>query len=195
MMQKTAILILAAGNASRMGKIKQLLSYKNTTLLEWTIEQAQKSVVKNVFCVLGANKETIEKELTTNAIETVYNPKYQDGLSSSIVKGIEFLQEHNFDSALIMLADQPHVTSEYLNSLIEVSKNNPSKIITSSYQGSVGVPAVFPKEYFNNLLSLKGDKGAKNFLLQQNDNILKVNSSQNLLDIDTPEDYQRLLKQ
>ncbi|REH56743.1 molybdenum cofactor cytidylyltransferase [Tenacibaculum gallaicum] len=195
MMQKTAILILAAGNASRMEKIKQLLSYKNTTLLEWTIEQAQKSVVKNVFCVLGANKETIEKELTTNAIETVYNPKYQDGLSSSIVKGIEFLQEHNFDSTLIMLADQPHVTSEYLNSLIEVSKNNPSKIITSSYQGSVGVPAVFPKEYFNNLLSLKGDKGAKNFLLQHNDNILKVNSSQNLLDIDTPEDYQRLLKQ
>ena len=194
-MQKTAILILAAGNASRMGKIKQLLSYKNTTLLEWTIEQAQKSVVKKVFCVLGANNETIEKQLTTNAVETIYNSNYQSGLSTSIVKGIEFLQEHNFDNALIMLAAQPHVTYKYLNSLIDTSKNNPSKIIASSYLGSVGVPAIFPKEYFNNLLNLKGDKGAKNFLLQQNDNILKVNSSQNLLDIDTPEDYQRLQKQ
>ncbi|WP_047790723.1 nucleotidyltransferase family protein [Tenacibaculum mesophilum] len=194
-MQKTAILILAAGSASRMGKIKQLLPYKNTTLLEWTIEQAQKSVIKNVFCVLGANKDAIEKKLTTNAIITIYNPKHQDGLSTSIIKGIEFLQEHNFDNALIMLADQPHVTSEYLNSLIKVSKKNPSKIITSNYQGSVGVPAVFPKEYFNKLLNLKGDKGAKNFLLQHDDNIFKVNSSLNLLDIDTPEDYQYLLKQ
>ncbi|GFD83514.1 nucleotidyltransferase family protein [Tenacibaculum sp. SSH1-16] len=194
-MQKTAILILAAGSASRMGKIKQLLPYKNTTLLEWTIEQAQKSVIKNVFCVLGANKDAIEKKLTTNAIITIYNPKHQDGLSTSIIKGIEFLQEHNFDNALIMLADQPHVTSEYLNSLIKVSKRNPSKIITSNYQGSVGVPAIFPKEYFNKLLNLKGDKGAKNFLLQHDDNIFKVNSSLNLLDIDTPEDYQYLLKQ
>lgn len=194
-MQKTAILILAAGNSSRMGKTKQLLPYKNATLLEWAIEQAQKSVVKNVFCLLGANKEVIEKQLTSNAIETIYNPNYKDGLSTSIVKGIEFLLNYNFDSVLIMLADQPHVTSEYLNSLIEASKNNPSKLIASNYQGSVGVPAIFPKNYFNDLLDLKGDKGAKNFLLQQNNNVIKVNSTQNLLDIDTSEDYQHLLKQ
>ncbi len=194
-MQKTAILILAAGNSSRMGKTKQLLPFKNTTLLEWAIEQAQKSVVKNVFCVLGANKEVIEKQLTSNIVEIIYNPNYKDGLSTSIVKGIDFLLNYNFDSVLIMLADQPHVTSEYLNSLIEVSKNNPSNIIASSYQGSVGVPAIFPKNYFNDLLDLKGDKGAKNFLLQQNNNVIKVNSTQNLLDIDTPEDYQHLLKQ
>lgn len=194
-MQKTAILILAAGNSSRMGKTKQLLPYKNATLLEWAIEQAQKSVVKNVFCLLGANKEVIEKQLTSNIVEIIYNPNYKDGLSTSIVKGIEFLLNYNFDSVLIMLADQPHVTSEYLNSLIEASKNNPSKLIASNYQGSVGVPAIFPKNYFNDLLDLKGDKGAKNFLLQQNNNVIKVNSTQNLLDIDTSEDYQHLLKQ
>lgn len=194
-MQKTAILILAAGSASRMGKMKQLLPYKSTTLLEWVIQQAQKSIVKNVFCVLGANKDTIEKQLTSNTIKIIYNPNYESGLSTSIVTGIDFLQKHNFDNALIMLADQPHVTSEYLNSLIEVSKKNPSKIITSNYQGSVGVPAIFPKKYFNDLLNLEGDKGAKNFLLQHNDNVIKVNSHQNLLDIDTPEDYQHLIKQ
>ncbi|MDE1207694.1 nucleotidyltransferase family protein [Tenacibaculum larymnensis] len=194
-MQKTAILILAAGSASRMGKMKQLLPYKSTTLLEWVIQQAQKSIVKNVFCVLGANKDTIEKQLTSNTIKIIYNPNYESGLSTSIVTGIDFLQKHNFDNALIMLADQPHVTSEYLNSLIEASKKNPSKIITSNYQGSVGVPAIFPKKYFNDLLNLEGDKGAKNFLLQHNDNVIKVNSHQNLLDIDTPEDYQHLIKQ
>ncbi|MFT7899386.1 nucleotidyltransferase family protein [Tenacibaculum ascidiaceicola] len=194
-MQKTAILILAAGSASRMGKIKQLLPYKNTTLLEWAIEQALKSTVKDVFCVLGANKDAIEKQLTTKTIEVIYNPNYKDGLSTSIVEGINLLQKHCFDNTLIMLADQPHVTSEYLNSIIETSKNNPSNIIASSYQGSVGVPALFPKKYFNDLLNLKGAKGAKNFLLQHNNNVIKVNSSQNLLDIDTPEDYEHLLKQ
>ena len=194
-MQNTAILILAAGSASRMGKMKQLLPYKNTTLLEWAIEQAQKSIVKNVFCVLGAHKEAIEKQLTTKPIEVIYNPNYKNGLSTSIVEGINLLQKHNFDNALIMLADQPHVTSEYLNSLIETSKKNPSNIIASSYQESAGVPAVFPKNYFNELLNLKGDKGAKSFLLQHNDDVIKVNSHQNLLDIDTPEDYQHLLKQ
>ena len=194
-MQKTAILILAAGSASRMGKMKQLLPYKNTTLLEWIIEQALKSIVKNVFCVLGANKEKIKKQFTTKPIEVIYNPNYKNGLSSSIVAGIDFLQKHNFDNALIILADQPHVTSEYLNSLIEASKKNPTKIIASNYQGSVGVPAMFPKKYFNDLLNLEGDKGAKNFLLQHNSNVLKINSHQNLLDIDTPEDYQHLLKQ
>ena len=194
-MQKTAILILAAGSASRMGKMKQLLPYKNTTLLEWIIEQALKSIVKNVFCVLGANKNTIDKKLASNTIKIIYNPNYESGLSTSIVTGIDFLQKNNFDNALIMLADQPHVTSEYLNSLIEASKNNPSKIIASNYQGSVGVPAMFPKKYFNDLLNLEGDKGAKNFLLKHNSNVLKINSHQNLLDIDTPEDYQHLLKQ
>lgn len=194
-MQKTAILILAAGSASRMGKIKQLLPYKDSTLLEWTIEQAQKSVVKKVFCVLGANKGTIEKQLAIKTIEVIYNPNYKNGLSTSIVEGIEFLQEHNFDNVLIMLADQPHITFDYLNSLIEVSKNTPSKIIASNYNGSIGVPAIFPKKYFSDLLNLKGDKGAKNFLLENNNNVIRVNSSQNLLDIDTPEDYQHLLKQ
>ncbi|CAM1363314.1 Molybdenum cofactor cytidylyltransferase [Tenacibaculum sediminilitoris] len=194
-MQKTAILILAAGSASRMGKIKQLLPYKNTTLLEWAIEQAQKLTVKNVFCVLGANKDAIEKQLTTKNVEVIYNPNYKNGLSTSIVEGINFLQKHNFDNALIMLSDQPHVTSEYLSSMIETSKNNPSKIIASNYQVSVGVPAIFPKIFFNDLLNLKGDKGAKKILLQHDKNVVKVNSSQNLLDIDTPEDYQHLLKQ
>ncbi|AZJ34017.1 NTP transferase domain-containing protein [Tenacibaculum singaporense] len=194
-MQKTAILILAAGSASRMGKIKQLLPYKNTTLLEWAIEQAQKSTIKDVFCVLGANKDVIEKQLTTKPIKVIYNPNYKNGLSTSIVEGINLLQKHCFDNTLIMLADQPHVTSEYLNSLIEASKKNPSNIIASNYQSSVGVPAIFPKKYFNHLLNLKGDKGAKNFLLQHNNNVIKVNSSLNLVDIDTPEDYKHLLKQ
>ncbi len=194
-MQNIALLILAAGAASRMGEVKQLLLYKGTTLLEWSIKQAQKSLVKNVFCVLGAHKEIIEKQLATNTVDLIYNPNYKKGLSTSIVSGIKVIQEKGFDKALIMLADQPSITPTYLNELILNAKNNPTQIIASRYQNTIGVPAVFPKKYFNDLLNLKGDKGAKNFLLQHNNNVIKVNSSQNLLDIDTPKDYQHLLKQ
>ncbi|WGH74256.1 nucleotidyltransferase family protein [Tenacibaculum tangerinum] len=190
----TVILIMAAGSASRMGKTKQLLPYKNTTLLEHAIEQAQKSVVKNVYCVLGANKETIQEKIKHHPIEIIYNPNYKNGLSTSIAKGIEYIQEKNFDTVLIMLADQPHVTFEYLNSLIEISEKNPLKIIASKYQHTVGVPAIFPKKYFHNLMNLKGDKGAKSFLESPTAEIIKTTISNNLVDIDTPEDYKNLLE-
>ncbi|TDQ21848.1 nucleotidyltransferase family protein [Tenacibaculum caenipelagi] len=194
-MKKTAILILAAGSSSRMGTIKQLLPYQNTTLLEWAIEQAKKSNTKNVFCVLGANRETIEKQISKKDIEIIYNPNHQEGLSTSIVNGIKYLQAKEFDSILIMLADQPHVTFEYLNKLFKISEENPSKIIASNYQDKIGVPAIFPKKYFNELLNLKGDQGAKVFLQKHPDIIIEANTPLNLIDIDTPDDYQHLLKQ
>ncbi len=192
-MQNIALLILAAGAASRMGEVKQLLPYKGTTLLEWSIKQAKKSLVKNVFCVLGAHKEIIEKQLVTHTVDIIYNPNYKDGLSTSIVCGIKTIQEKGFDKALIMLADQPSITPTYLNELILNAKNNPTQIIASRYQNTIGVPAIFPKKYFCNLLTLKGDKGAKELLQKEHKNIVAVNSFLNLVDVDTPNDYQHLI--
>ena len=192
-MQKTAILILAAGSSSRMEKPKQLLLYKHTTLLGWAIEQAQNSIANNVFCVLGANAEIIEKEIEKSNSNIIYNPNFKDGLSSSIVAGIHHLKIKNFDLVLIMLADQPNVNSSYLNELIKASEENPLKIIASNYGKKVGVPAIFPKNYFQQLLKLKGDKGAGEFLTQHNSEIIKMKPF-NLIDIDTPKEYQNLIK-
>ena len=188
---KTAILILAAGSSSRMGAPKQLLPYKNTTLLGYSIEQAKHINIKHVFCVLGANAEIIEKSIENYQIETIYNPNFKNGLSSSIFVGVKKLQ-HNFDTILIMLADQPNVDFNYLNKLIKTSEENPSKIIASNYQNKIGVPAIFPKKYFNQLLELKGDKGARNILNNNKSDIIKMPPF-NLTDIDTKEDYQNLI--
>ena len=188
---KTVILILAAGSSSRMGEPKQLLPFKNTTLLGNAIEQAKNSKSNAVFCVLGANEEIIKKSIENYKIETIFNPNFKNGLSSSIVAGIHHLSTKNFDSVLIMLADQPSVNSEYLNNLIKTSINNPSKITASNYQNKMGVPAIFPKSYFQKLLNLKGDKGAKVLLNENHSEIIKMNPF-NLTDIDTKEDYQNL---
>lgn len=192
-MQKTAIIILAAGSSSRMETPKQLLPYKNTTLLGWVIENAQKSIVNDVFCVLGSNVETIKKSIEKYNIETIYNPDFKDGLSSSIVSGIHHIIPENFDSVLIILADQPKITFTSLNELLKTSEENSIKIVASNYGNNVGVPAVFPKHFFKELLDLKGDKGAKKLLRELQSEIISINSF-NLVDIDTKEDYDKLLK-
>lgn len=192
-MKKTAILILAAGKSSRMGSTKQLLSYKKTTLLGWAIEQAKQSKANTVFCVLGANSEIIEKSIENYLVETIYNVDYNNGLSTSIIAGINHLKDKNFDSVLIMLADQPNVTTDYLNQLIITSEENNSKIVVSNYRNKMGVPVLFPRQYFNKLINLKGDNGAKDFLKMHLSEIIKM-STFNLIDIDTREDYKNLVK-
>lgn len=189
---KTAILILAAGNSTRMGEAKQLLSYQNTTLLGWAIKTAKNTATKEVFCVLGAHAEIIKKSIEKYQIETIYNPNYKNGLSSSISTGIKYLTSKNFDSVLILLADQPKITSGYLDILLNTAKENSTKIVASNYKENSGVPAIFPKTYFNQLINLSGDKGAKALLNSVKD-ILKINAT-NLVDIDTKEDYKNLMQ-
>ena len=192
-MNNTSTIILSAGSSKRMGTPKQLLPYKHTTLLGWTIEQAKNSTSNEVVCVLGANAEAIKKSIKNYQIKTIFNPNFKDGLSSSIVAGIQYLSETETERVLVLLADQPNITSDYLNELIKTSKENPSKIIASNYGKHIGVPAVFPKYYSSELLKLKGDKGAKVFLNKNVSNILVLKKMINLVDIDTKEDYQKLI--
>ncbi|SFZ92769.1 molybdenum cofactor cytidylyltransferase [Flaviramulus basaltis] len=197
-MKKIAVLILAAGSASRMGRIKQLLPYNNSTFLQIAIKNALESKANNVYCVLGANLETIQKEVKTDKVTFIRNPNWKEGLSSSIVVGVEYLLagKTEIDAVLIMLADQPHVDSKYIDELIKLHENNKNKIVASTYENKKGVPAIFPSNNFNNLLKLKGDKGAKLLLNNPQQNIItpELKSFEILKDIDTPKDYEQFLK-
>lgn len=189
---KTAILILAAGKSSRMGKVKQLLPIGNTTLLGLAIERALKTNADKTYCVLGANSEVIQKSIKHYPVEIIMNKDYLLGLSSSITKGISYLKSKDYDALLIMLADQPNLDAKYLNQLMDEHHKEPTKIIASYYDGLFGVPAIFPKVYFNQLLNLKGDKGAKHFLNASKGEVLGCNTDQ-LTDIDTNQDYKDFL--
>ena len=191
-MQKIAILILAAGSSSRMGTAKQLLPYKKTTLLGWTIEQVKTSKANAIYCVLGANAAIIKQQINQYKIETIFNADFKNGLSTSILVGVNHIIAKNFDSVLITLADQPNINPKYLDELIITSEENPKKIIASNYETKIGVPAIFPKNYFNQLLNLKGDKGASLFLNNHVSETIKMPLF-NLIDIDTKEDYQKLI--
>lgn len=189
---KIAALILAAGMSSRMGTAKQLLPYKQTTLLGWAIENAIKSEVNAVYCVLGANAKEITATISKHPIQIIHNTNYQKGLSSSIISGIEHIKTLAYDATLIMLCDQPNVNSKYINTLLSEFKSKPNYIIASLYKNVKGVPAIFPKEQFPKLLNLKDDKGAKLLLNASNNSVIAIETPIDLFDIDTPEDYRNL---
>ena len=190
---KIAILILSAGSSKRMGTAKQLLPIGKTTLLGLCIENAIHSNAEKIFCVLGSNAEKIKHSISQYNVEIILNNNYEEGLSSSIIEGIKYINSENFDAVLIMLGDQPNVNTKYLNSLILSSEKHSSKIIASKYLDNIGVPAIFPKSYFEQLQKIKGDKGAKDFLNSNTSHVISIESDR-LLDIDTKNDYLDYLK-
>ncbi|WP_298882031.1 nucleotidyltransferase family protein [uncultured Polaribacter sp.] len=194
-MNSIAVLVLAAGKSSRMKDIKQLLKINNKTLLETALENGKKINPNNVFCVLGAHAEKIKKETSTKNITYIFNNNFEKGLSSSIVCGVNYIaKEHsNLTSILILLADQPKIDFQFLNELVSIYQKNTTKIVASSYGDKKGVPAIFPKIYFEKLKLLKGDKGAKEFLNSHNIDVASINSLK-LIDIDTKEAYINFLK-
>jgi molybdenum cofactor cytidylyltransferase len=189
---KIATLILAAGQSSRMGQPKQLLKLGEKTLIQKSIETALAATSKNIYCVIGANASEILKHIKHYPLRIIENPNYKNGLSTSIKVGVTNIEQDDMEAVLIHLADQPKITNSHLNDLIGLFLKNPKKPVATAYQNSVGVPAIFPKTYFQNLKTLTGDKGAKPLLKELSKSINCIPFSE-LRDIDTPEDYKDLL--
>ncbi|MFY0674041.1 MAG: nucleotidyltransferase family protein [Bacteroidia bacterium] len=195
MKSETAILVLAAGSSSRMGKAKQLLPFKNETLLNNVLQTAITANIGKVYCVLGANfkvvNDSIQGQLPVKAIE---NPKWALGMGSSIKCGLQKIREKEprLKNLLITLADQPLVSSNHLTNLVQASNRFPNKIIATRYKNKKGVPALFPFNFFDNISQIHDQFGSKQ-LINQSDNAIAIDCDlKELFDIDTPTDYKTL---
>lgn len=191
-----AAIILAAGSASRMGTIKQLLPWGNTTLLGNAINIAKGSNVQKVVVVLGANSDKIMERIERKDIELLVNDDWHQGMGSSISKGISYLERDKsiWDGALVMLGDQPLLNTIYLNRMIHKFYGEEVKIVATNYKGRPGVPAIFHRQYFPILLNLSGDNGARAILKDPNHDVETLDGGGLTLDIDSKEDYEALLK-
>lgn len=189
-------LILAAGSSSRMGSIKQLLSINGKTLLQHTLDLSTKIKSTKTLCVLGAHAEEIMQKVDGKNVEFIINKNHKLGLSASIISGIEYLQKEKipFDGLFILLADQPAIKQDYYNEMMRLFDEKRTKIIASNYGNTLGVPAIFPAIFNNDLLQITGDKGAKEFLQKNKRSTLSPQTLVNLLDIDTPKDYKNFIK-
>ncbi len=194
MSKSIPILILAAGSSKRMeGRIKQLLRWKDTTLLKHAIQQAR-LITDNIYIVLGANADTIKATIPKEDI--VFNPDWKLGIGSSISAGIEFVLKKNqvIDGLLIMLADQPLLDTSYLKKLMDTFINENPKIVATAYEERVGVPAIFTFKVLPELLNLNEDFGAKNIIKKYRCSTITVQPNGKEIDIDTPNDYSQLIE-
>lgn len=185
------IIILAAGNASRMGQIKQLLPYKGKPLLLHVMETSM-TLDARCHVVLGANQEIIAERLPVDT-SIIINKNWQEGLGSSIANATKHIMETYVDNSglLVLLADQIFITSETLQSLLHAYlQHEGQKNVATSSEHYKGVPAVFSPNYYKDLIQLKGDKGAKSII--HKNSIFHAVSPNELKDIDTPEDYENI---
>lgn len=185
------MVILAAGESKRMPAIKQLLPWKNTTLLGNAIEQGLQSNVDAVYVVLGANSEKIKENITDFSIRIIENQHWKKGIGSSISCAVNYFKENklNYNAILITLADQPLIDANHYNLLIQQYSTHNHKIITSNIHNMPSVPAIFDAFYFEELSKLNEDKGAKSIIQLFPNDVFMVNSTTNLVDVDTLETY------
>jgi molybdenum cofactor cytidylyltransferase len=190
----TGIIILAAGASTRMGQPKQQLKFGDETLLQRAVRTALDTMAASVIVVLGANAHEIQAELQQGSAVISVNPDWQEGMASSIRIGLQQLQKQlpEVENAIFMLCDQPFVSSALLNQLIQTHNEDKGGIIACTYNDTIGAPVLFNKRYFGELMALSGQEGAKHLLLKFSDDVIAVPFDQGGIDIDTPEDYQRL---
>ena len=132
-------------------------------------------------------EEGIDKTVTWY----IENKEWNDGLGKSIAVGVATIQKNSeYNSILVMLGDQPFITSRYLDKMISKFNENQSPVIATNYSGKPGVPALFPHKNFSELIKISGDSGAKS-ILKNHANIIKL-EAENTFDVDSPEDYKKL---
>ncbi len=192
---KTGIIILAAGESSRLGYPKQIAKYKDKTLLQLAIDAANGCDAHKRVLVLGANRDEIKKTFPGASIPNIPNPHYQKGMSSSLKIGLEYMLKFDApDQVIIMLCDQPFVDAKLLNKLIATQEKEGKGIVACAYSQTVGVPILFGNAYFKELMELKGDEGAKQIALAHEDDLVTVSFPKGKIDIDTEEDLKELVK-
>jgi molybdenum cofactor cytidylyltransferase len=188
-----AIILLAAGSSSRMGKSKQLIDIQGETLLKKSVGIALQSKGSNVIVVLGANEAEHRSEIENLPVSIVSNSQWSNGMGSSVKAGLTHLlsQSPIPDAVIIMVCDQPLLTSAHVNNLIDRYDSSGKPIIASSYSNSLGVPALFDQSMFEQLSHLEDAQGAKKIIQIHLDVTDAIDFPAGSIDLDTPEDVKR----
>ena len=205
-----AAIILAGGQSSRFGQTKQLLNFQGIPFIRAIVKSAINSNLTPIIVVTGADAESVRNAITdlSGEIMIINNPDWQEGQSSSIRVGIKALQDtkriypigetiskasRSCGSAIFLLADQPRTSPAILRALFEEHCRTFTAVISPLVDGKRGNPVIFDRITFPNLLELKGDIGGRGIFPKYPPKYIPWDDSSPLDDIDTLEDYERLM--
>ena len=185
-------MILAAGGSSRFGQPKQLIPFQGKSLVRRIIDAACSAGCSPVIVVIGSEDEKLRRELDRTGVVTVENQHWQRGIGSSIRCGIHGLVENSPDveGSVLLVCDQPAVDAHVIERLVALRETTGKSIVASSYADTLGVPALFTRSVFKELLSLGDNTGAKSIILRNRERIALLPFSEGQIDIDTWEDLE-----
>ena len=192
---KIAAVVLAAGTSSRMGTNKLLLPLDGHSLIWHAVQTACASSADVVVVVVGNEAERVAAALPVGRHQRVDNPRYAEGLSTSFHAGLDALSA-DVAGALILLGDMPRVSLESLETLLAAARETPDRIIATNQRGRPAPPVYWPRALFVELRAIHGDEGGRSLLMRSREAVRLVEVAQpnEVIDIDAPEDYQRLME-
>ena len=191
-----AIILLAAGEASRFGSPKQIVSIGERAMVRHCAINALGTQAP-VLVVTGAHRDAVETALGGLHVALVHNLDWSTGMGASIARGVHAARERNaaLRGVLIALADQPSVSTENLAMLLREHAQTPDNIVASRFGERVGAPCVFPASCFADLENLNGASGARTVIERHGGLCRAVEMPAAEHDIDTREDYRRFVEQ
>ena len=139
-------------------------------------------------------RKKIRRDIESLKADIVHNENWEDGIASSIQAGIESLPDA-CNGILLLLCDQARIEAGHLQLLLERWLEDKSRIVASEYADTIGAPVIIPREVFNDIMKLRGDKGAKSIIEKHPDKVTLVNIPEGEFDVDTQDDYMALLSE
>jgi molybdenum cofactor cytidylyltransferase len=189
-------IILAAGESKRMKTPKMLLPFKGKTMIEKVIDNVTGSGVDKTLVVLGAGKDDILKVIGKYPVWHCYNKNYEQGMLSSVKCGFQSLPK-GFEAALVFLGDQPMISAEVVNAVIDAYHSSKKGIIIPVYNSKRGHPLLINSKYREAIEKLEPNKSLRFIVNKFRSDVLEIETKAPgiLKDIDTNEDYLKELNQ
>lgn len=191
---KLEVIILAAGNSSRLGQAKQLVTLNGNSLLSRQCKIA-KQLSDNVSCVFGYQAQKMIDEVAELSIKTVINENWPSGLSSSIAKGVSVL-DNDTNAVMLLLVDQWQLNVEHCHKVLKLWQNHPDNIISAAQmingKSVTAPPVIFPAYCFEQLKTLNQGNGAKSIIKKYQNQLISLIMPEAFVDLDTPEQLQIL---
>ena len=186
--------ILAAGESKRMGLPKMLLTFSGMTMIEKVITNVSESKIDKIIMVLGAYRDALVELISKLPVKYCYNDNYKKGMLSSVQCGFRNLSSV-CRAVLVFQGDQPLITSNAINEVIEAYLSSGKGIVIPVYKGRRGHPLLIDIKYRDEIEKLNPDKGLRSLACMFSDDVLEVDTNESgiLTDFDTYEQYKKEL--